>query len=76
MTECVLPDVRQHQDIVFPQRMHADSRRALEIEGCARDGDAGESQFLVPSYQSLVTSHFNGQVSIHLFHIGIAAFIL
>ena len=66
MTECLLPDVRQHQDIVFPQRMHADSRRAVEIEGCTQDGDAGESQSPVPSHklpvtshQSLASSHFN-----------------
>ena len=25
------PDVRQHQDIVFPQRIHADSRSARKI---------------------------------------------
>ena len=39
MAERSLPDVRQHQDIVFPWRIHADSRRAVEIEGCARDDD-------------------------------------
>ena len=50
MAERLLPDVRQHQDIVFPQRMHADSRRAVEIEGCARDDDAVESQSLVPGH--------------------------
>ena len=33
------PDVRQHQDIVFPRRIHADSRSAVKIEGCARDDD-------------------------------------
>ena len=57
MAEHLLPDVRQHQDIVFPQRMHVDSRRAVEIEGCTQDGDAGESQSLATSYQSPVTSH-------------------
>ena len=41
------PDVRQHQDIVFPRRIHADSRSAVKIEGCARDDDAGESQSLL-----------------------------
>ena len=25
------PDVRQYQDIVFPRRIHADSRSAVEI---------------------------------------------
>ena len=50
MAERLLPDVRQHQDIVFPQHMHADSRRAVEIEGCARDDDAVESQSLVPGH--------------------------
>ena len=25
------PDVRQHQDIVFPRRIHADSRSAVKI---------------------------------------------
>ena len=50
MAERSLPDVRQHQDIVFPLRMHADFRSAAEIEGYARDDDVGESQ-------SLVTSH-------------------
>ena len=25
------PDVRQHQDIVFPRRIHADFRSAVEI---------------------------------------------
>ena len=44
MAERSLPDVRQHQDLVFPRRIHADSRSAVEIEGCARDDDAGESQ--------------------------------
>ena len=44
MAERSLPDVRQHQDIVFPKRIHTDSRSAVEIEGCARDDDAGESQ--------------------------------
>ena len=39
MVERSLPDVRQHQDIVFPWRIHADSRRAVEIEGCTRDDD-------------------------------------
>ena len=39
MAERSLADVRQHQDIVFPWRIHADSRRAVEIEGCARDDD-------------------------------------
>ena len=41
MAERSLPDVRQHQDLVFPRRIHADSRSAVEIEGCARDDDAG-----------------------------------
>ena len=50
MAERSLPDVRQHQDIVSPQCIHADFRSAVEIEGYARDNDAGESQ-------SLVTSH-------------------
>ena len=40
-------DMRQHQDIVFPRRIHADSRNAVKIEGCARDDDAGESQSLL-----------------------------
>lgn len=31
MAERSLLDVRQHQDIVFPWRIHADSRRAVEI---------------------------------------------
>ena len=31
MAERSLPDVRQHQDIVFPRRIHADSRSAVEI---------------------------------------------
>ena len=44
------PDVRHHQDIVSPRRIHADSRSAVKIEDCARDDDAGKSQ-------SLVTSH-------------------
>ena len=39
MAERSLPDVRQHQDIVFPWRIHADYRSAVEIEGCARDDD-------------------------------------
>ena len=44
------PDVRQHQDIVFPRRIHADSRNAVKIEGCTRDdddNDAGESKSLL-----------------------------
>ena len=56
MAERSLPDVRQHQDNVFPRRIHADSRRAVEIEGYARDDDAGESQSPVtPNPQSLAT---------------------
>ena len=31
MAERSLPDVRQHQDIVSPQHIHADSSRAVEI---------------------------------------------
>ena len=31
MAERSLPDVRQHQDIVSPQRIHADSSKAVEI---------------------------------------------
>ena len=50
MAERSLPDVRQHQDIVSPQRIHADSCRAVETEGCSRDDDAEEPQ-------SPVTSH-------------------
>ena len=50
------PDVRQHQDIVFPRRIHADSRSAVKTLGCARDDDARESQSLVTSHQSLVTN--------------------
>ena len=58
MAERSLPDVRQHQDNVFPRRIHADSRRAVEIEGYARDDDAGESQSPVtPNPQSLIPSH-------------------
>ena len=50
------PDVGQYQDIVFPRRIHADSRSAVKIEGCARDDDAGESQsLLIPNPQSLAT---------------------
>ena len=63
MAERSLPDVRQHQDNVFPRRIHADSRRAVEIEGYARDDDAGESQSPVtPNPQSLV-SNFEGKKS-------------
>ena len=50
IAERSLPAVRQHQDIVFPRRIRADSHRAVETLGYARDDDAGESQ-------SLVTSH-------------------
>ena len=50
IAERSLPDVRQHPDIVSPQCIHADSCRAVEIEGCARDDDAEETQ-------SPVTSH-------------------
>ena len=46
------PDMSQHQDIVFPRRIHADSRSAVKIEGCARDDDAGEIP--VTSHQSLL----------------------
>ena len=31
IAERSLPDVRQHQDIVFPRHIRADSRRAVEI---------------------------------------------
>ena len=31
IAERSLPDVRQHQDIAFPQRIHADSHSAVEI---------------------------------------------
>ena len=31
IAERSLPDVRQHQDIVFPQRIHADSHSAVKI---------------------------------------------
>ena len=51
------PDVRQHQDIVFPRRIHADSRSAVKTLGCARDDDARESQSLVTSHQSLTPSY-------------------
>ena len=48
--------MRQHQDIVFPRRIHADSRNAVKIEGCARDDDAGKSQsLLIPSHSSPAT---------------------
>ena len=58
MAERSLPDMRQHQDNVFPRRIHADSRRAVEIESYARDDDAGESQSPVtPNPQSLIPSH-------------------
>ena len=43
IAERSLPDVRQHQDIVFPRRIHADSHSAVETLGYARDDDAGES---------------------------------
>ena len=60
MAERSLPDVRQHQDIVFPKRIHTDSRSAVEIEGCARDDDAGESQSPVTANpQSLIPSHLS-----------------
>ena len=49
MAERSLLDVRQHQDIVFPWRIHADSRRAVEIEGCARDDDTKGWLFPRPS---------------------------
>ena len=50
--------MRQHQDIVSPQCIHADSCRAVEIEGCARDDDAEETQSLVTrGSQSLATNH-------------------
>ena len=39
MAERSLPDVRQHQDIVFPWRIHADYRSAVEIPRLARDDD-------------------------------------
>ena len=53
IAERSLPNVKHHQNIVFPRRIHADSRSAVKIEGCARDDDAGESQSPVTSYQSL-----------------------
>ena len=31
IAECSSPDVRQHQDIVFPRRIHTDSRSAVKI---------------------------------------------
>ena len=31
MAERSLPDVRQHQDLVFPRRIHTDSRSAVKI---------------------------------------------
>ena len=34
--------VVRHQDIILPQRIHADSRSAVKIEGCARDDDTGK----------------------------------
>ena len=58
------PDVRQHQDIVFPRRIHADSRSAVKIEGYARNDDArealsklrGASDFYAPhQHSSLLT---------------------
>ena len=55
------PDVRQHQDIVFPRRIHADFRSAVKTLGCALDDDAGEipvtpnPQSLIPSYSSLLS---------------------
>ena len=54
MAECSLPDVRQHLDIVSPQCIPADFRSAVEIEGCARDDDAGKSQSLVTSHSRLL----------------------
>ena len=39
MAERSLPDVRQHQDIVFPWCIHADYRSAVEIHRLARDDD-------------------------------------
>ena len=38
------PDMRQHQDIVFPRRIHADSRVQERSLGCARDDDTGRRQ--------------------------------
>ena len=43
IAERSLPDVQQHQDIVFPRRIHADSHSAVETLGYARADDAGES---------------------------------
>ena len=47
------PDVRQHQDIVFPRRIHADFLQ------CSKDPSAalGMTMSENPSHQSLVTSH-------------------
>ena len=39
MAERSLLDVRQHQDIVFPWRIHADYRSAVESPRLARDDD-------------------------------------
>ena len=64
MAERSLTDVRQHQDIVSPQRIHADSCRAVEIEGCARDDDAEETKSLVTQGSQSLATHSSFQTSV------------